>query len=115
MTENTGLAITDDYFLALQTDREIVLISMGIDGALELSDDIEARFDCRFGEKGNLCNKTDNDSVIFWPPEEAEQELYATLAKHYEPESLKLRYCVTYSKVPLGGCLGMIFRPRDPG
>jgi len=92
VTENTGLAITDDYFLAFQTEDGLFLISMQLPGALRLSEWIKNTFDCRYGPKGTLSWCTDFDCVVIWPVKDASLDFHELI----ERESSNRRILVTY-------------------
>ncbi|KAF0243496.1 MAG: hypothetical protein FD180_3386 [Planctomycetota bacterium] len=83
MTEDTGIAVTDDRFLVLQAPDTVYFLADGAQGVAELDREIERRFKLSYGPLGSLANRTDNASVVTWPAEDSGRELWALLERDF--------------------------------
>ena len=89
-SEDTGLAITDDLFLFIQTPTLLHLFSTALAGMDGLVEYVNERFQCQYGQKGYLANSTSNDSVVSWPVEHVGKSFHDALGNAEDP--IPVRY-----------------------
>jgi len=90
--EDTSPAVTDDHFLAFETNERLYYLSLDAPGCMEVERELQRRFPFTMGPKGCLSDSTADDSVIVWPPSEVGAELVTVSAK----ERGETRVPVTY-------------------
>jgi len=94
-TEDTSPAVTDDHFLALETQERVYYISLDVSGCADVEKELQRRFPFTMGPKGCLSNSTADDSVIVWPPSEAGTELITVSARERGTTRVPITYVLS--------------------